>query len=153
MAKNDVESKGTVFFFSLIKFMDHSFYQIVKMCFFLFREVDKKIQGCIFFSSKSSWAIHSGFGRLFFILFERWVYFFFSTFLGFFCVLFISCKSSHVIHGFDFEAVFFPAKRTKKNTQLFHSSNWFSPKICEKLTFTGKKKKSTIPLLKGFGLL
>ena len=125
-------------FFFLIKFMGHSFNQIVKLCIFFFREAEKKnTRGYFFFPRKSSWGIHSGSGGFFFIFFESGVCFFFSTFFGFFFVFF-SCKSSHVIHSFDLEAAFF-FRRWKKKIQLFHSFNRFFPKMFKKWTFTGKK--------------
>ena len=99
----------------------------------------KNTGGFFFFPKKSSWGIHSGSGGFFFIFFESGVCVFFFTFLCVFFVFFFSCKSSHAIHSFDLEAVFFFSSLEKK-IQLFHSFNRLCLKMWKKWTFTGIKK-------------
>ena len=115
--------------------MGHSFNQIVKLW---------NARVYFFFPRKSSWAIHSGSGGFFFIFFESGLCFFFHIFWYFF-VFFFSCKSSHVIHSFDLEAVFF-FRRWKKNTAFSFIQSIF-PQNVKKMNFYSKKK-NTIPLLR-----
>ena len=106
------------------------------LCFFFSAKRKKKYKGVFFFPEK----VHEAFIQdlvgfsLFFL--KVGCVFFFHIFGCFLCIFF-SCKSSHAIHSFDLEAVFFFSSRKKK--QLFYSFNRFCPKMWKKWTFTGKK--------------
>ena len=106
--------------------------------FFFPRSGKKKYKGVFFFPRKSSWGIHSGCGGFFFIFFESGVCFFSPIFVCFFCVFF-SCKSSHAIHSFDLEAVFFFSSLEKKYSFFIHSIDFASK--CEKNELLQKKTK------------
>ena len=100
-----------------------------KIVFFFFREAGKKKNTRVYFFFPEK--VHEAFiqdlvGFSFFFLKLGCV--FFSTFLCVFFVFFFSCKSSHAIHSFDLEAVFFFSSLEKK-IQLFHSFNRFCLKM------------------------
>ena len=104
----------------------------------------KKIQGCIFFFPEK---VHEAFIQdlvgfsLFFL--KVGCVFFFPHFCVFF-LCFFSCKSSHAIHSFDLEAVFFFFVAGQKKYSFFIHSIDFASK-CEKNELL-QKKKNTIPL-------
>ena len=75
--------------------------------------------------------------------FSFWSVFLFSHIFGCFLCVFFSCKSSHAIHSFDLEAVFFFCRWKKKYCRYFIHSIDFAPK-CEKNELL-QENKNTIP--------
>ena len=120
-------------------------HSISKLYFFFPRsEKKKKYKGVFFFFPEK---VHEAFiqdvvGFSFFSLKVGCV-FFFPNFCVFFLCFFFSCKSSHAIHSFDLEAVFFFRRWKKKYSFFIHSIDFASK--CEKNELL-QEKKNTIPL-------
>ena len=134
-----IYDKGIVFFFFLIKFMGHSFNQIVKLCFFFSRSGKKKYEGAFFFSQKKFMRHSFRIWWVFLFFLKVGCVFFFSTFWVFFVCFFFSCKSSHCHSFIQSRGCIFFFLSLEKKIQLFHSFNRFFPKVWKKWTFTEKK--------------
>ena len=94
----------------------HSF-KSLNLVFFFFPRSGKKKTHSVFFYFPVK--VHTPFIQNWYhppYFIKKFAVFFFSRFLSCFCVFFFSCKSSHVIHSFDFRSVFFFSVAGKKNT-------------------------------------
>ena len=124
-------AKGTVFFYFPGKVHGSFIHSKPKIVFFFPRSGKKKYK-LVFFSWKSSYAIHSKFHG-FNVIFNK-MGFFFPEILAFFLFFFLEKFTCSFIHSIS-ELFFFPVSEKK---QLFHSFNRFCPKMCKKWTFPGK---------------